>query len=95
MLDCVKYHIIMPFLWTLGGVAQLVEHLICIQDVAGSIPVASTKTELVSEKPLKTENGIDRAAVLYPSFRWYEIGREKVAFSTNLLPDISAETQCA
>ena len=25
-----------------GGVAQLVEHLICIQDVAGSIPVAST-----------------------------------------------------
>ena len=25
-----------------GGVAQLVEHLICIQGVAGSTPVAST-----------------------------------------------------
>ena len=26
-----------------GGIAQLGEHLICIQKVAGSIPVASTK----------------------------------------------------
>jgi hypothetical protein len=29
-----------------GGIAQLGEHLICIQKVAGSIPVASTKSRL-------------------------------------------------
>ena len=28
--------------WPIGGIAQLGEHLICIQKVAGSIPVAST-----------------------------------------------------
>lgn len=30
-----------------GGIAQLGEHLICIQKVAGSIPVASTKLKWV------------------------------------------------
>ena len=29
-----------------GGIAQLAERLICIQEVAGSIPVASTNFEL-------------------------------------------------
>ena len=31
----------------IGGIAQLGEHLICIQKVAGSIPVASTKSPLI------------------------------------------------
>jgi hypothetical protein len=30
------------FKWPSGGVAQLVEHLLCTQNVAGSIPVTST-----------------------------------------------------
>ncbi len=34
-----------------GGIAQLGEHLICIQKVAGSIPVASTN----SAKSFKTK----------------------------------------
>ena len=34
------------FLSLRGGVAQLGEHLICIQKVAGSIPVASTNSNL-------------------------------------------------
>ena len=33
-----------------GGVAQLGEHLICIQEVAGSIPVASTKFNFITQK---------------------------------------------
>lgn len=37
---------------TIGGIAQLGEHLICIQKVAGSIPVASTN--LKSIKPVKS-----------------------------------------
>lgn len=32
-----------------GGIAQLGEHLICIQKVAGSIPVASTNFLLLGE----------------------------------------------
>ena len=32
-----------------GGVAQLGEHLICIQKAAGSIPVTSTKKKRVAK----------------------------------------------
>ena len=36
-----------PDLSILGAVAQLGERLICIQEVAGSIPTSSTKWELI------------------------------------------------
>lgn len=39
-----------------GGIAQLGEHLICIQKVAGSIPVASTKfPSLINKKEIYFE----------------------------------------
>jgi hypothetical protein len=51
-----------------GGIAQLGEHLICIQKVAGSIPVASTifkndfeksKLKKKMEKKVDTEIQLD------------------------------------
>ena len=38
-----------------GGVAQLGEHLICIQRVAGSTPVISTKKMLLAKKNVAFE----------------------------------------
>jgi hypothetical protein len=41
-IPCVQLASI-KFYWTLGAVAQLGERLICIQEVAGSIPTSSTR----------------------------------------------------
>ena len=44
-----------------GGIAQLAERLICIQEVAGSIPVASTNFEpkLRKKNRKKVEKEVD------------------------------------
>ena len=42
--------------WLLGAVAQLGEHLICIQGVAGSIPVSSTIQAGDKKKTLEDED---------------------------------------
>jgi hypothetical protein len=46
-----------------GGVAQLVEHLVCNQAVVGSIPVAST----IDGRPLSTVNETMTSNVCSPS----------------------------
>ena len=44
-----------PFPHRVGAVAQLGERLICIQEVAGSIPTSSTKFELLWPRPTQPQ----------------------------------------
>ena len=50
-----------------GGLAHLGERLICIQEVAGSIPVSSTRKHLV----IKTVNKNNLYQYLYPNIKSY------------------------
>ena len=52
---------------SLGGLAHLGERLICIQEVAGSIPVSSTRKHLV----IKTVNKNNLYQYLYPNIKSY------------------------
>ena len=55
-----------------GGVAQLGEHLLCTQGVAGSIPVISTK--VVFDNLEVVENSIE-------AIWWTKMRRKKSAYS--------------
>ena len=67
MLAFLVIEVVLVSLVYLGGLAHLGERLICIQEVAGSIPVSSTRKHLV----IKTVNKNNLYQYLYPNIKSY------------------------